>query len=636
MSDSAIAKGNTQNLINQFEGRNIDQPAEDQPAADQPEADQSEADQSEADQPPEDQPPEQEEATIEVQVKENKDKLDEIFKVIQNATNAAASKQGGLQKQIEANNPIITAVVNVMEVAGKTMVKKYFDVVFGLLGSFFSSYNSTKGEGNYTKAQQLELSLQDPNVKKSVQLVGKTLGEIFGSFLETSGEQILIQGPKLTEAAYTLPNKVARNILFALADAAVAVASTLPIIGTIISGGKIFQRIVMSGTTIFINFLGALVGVSEMFVSFSGSDKTKSGMGDLITNVKSALEAIKGGGEQAAAENIEGLALVIENAAASEEGGEGKEGGEGEEGEGNKNKRKEAELVEAVSQSETLEQKLNAVLSKISNLIDSGGKNDPKEKKQVQEELIQLQKSAEGITDMGGKIKETPKQILEISKDMLNALKTTADNVLIKQLVTAQNKLKTSAKNIAKETKKTVEDAAKKGFGKVSKFFGGKEPDGIERQYEKLSDEITELKINKGILSKTKRGILGGPYVFEATEIKEMIPDIKQDEISDKKIRKKKIKDLEREIKLKKTQKKQMTPKYKKARKSRKKRQKKIRALTSPFRMAKKGLNITAKLITGGQKNKTIKKRNIKRHSKHSNQLNQTKRQNRRKLVIEK
>ena len=277
MTDSAIAKGNTQNLINQFEGRKTDQPEADQS--------QTATDQS--------QTAAQEEAVTAEEFKGIKDKVDEIFKVVQKATNAATSKQGGLQKQIEANSPIITAVVNVMEVAGKTMVKKYFDVVFGLLGSFFSSYNSTKGEGNYTKAQTLEMALQNPNVKKSVQLVGKTLGEIFGSFLETSGEQILIQGPKLTEAAYTLPNKVARNILFALADAAVGVASTLPVIGTIISGGKIFQRIVMSGSTIFINFLGALVGVSEMFVSFSGSDKTKSGMGDLITNVKSALEAIK-------------------------------------------------------------------------------------------------------------------------------------------------------------------------------------------------------------------------------------------------------------------------------------------------------------------------------------------------------
>ena len=621
MTDSAIAKGNTQNLINQFQGRKTDQPeAEVETQGDQP--------QEQEDQPQEqaDQPQEQAEASIEVQVKENKDKLDEIFKVIQNATNAAASKQGGLQKQIEANSPIITAVVNVMEVAGKTMVKKYFDVVFGLLGSFFSSYNSTQGEGNYTKAQQLELSLQDPNVKKSVQLVGKTLGEIFGSFLETSGEQILIQGPKLTEAAYTLPNKIARNILFALADAAVAVASTLPVIGTIISGGKVFQRIVMSGSTIFINFLGALVGVSEMFVSFSGSDKTKSGMGDLITNVKSALEAIKGG-EQAAAENIEALGPMIEGAV---EPKKEEEGGEGEKGEGNKNKKKEeAQLVEAVSQSENLQEKINSALSKLSELFVS--KKNPEQKKELEEQLKELQKSAKGIPDIGGKINQTSEQILNTSKKMLDALKTkTNDNALIKELVTAQNKLKNSAINIAEKTKKTVEGAAKKGFGKVSKFFGGKEPNGIERQYEELSDQITELKINKGILSKTKRGIFGGPYVFEAEEIKGMIPDIEIDEISDKKKRKEKIKKLEREIKLKKTKKKQMTPKYKKARKSRKKRQKKIRALTSPFRL---GMKVTKKFIGGGQKNKTIKKRNIKKHSKHSNQ---SKKQSRRKLVIEK
>ena len=578
-----------------------------------------------------DQPAPETETSIDAQVKENTDKLDELLKMIQTATNAAASKQGGLQKQIEANSPIITAVVNVMEVAGKTMVKKYFDVVFGLLGSFFSSYNSTKGEGKYTKAKTLELTLQDPNVKKSVQLVGKTLGEIFGSFLETSGEQILIQGPKLTEAAYTLPNKVARNILFALADAAVAVASTLPIIGTIISGGKIFQRIVMSGTTIFINFLGALVGVSEMFVSFSGSDKTKSGMGDLITNVKSALEAIKTK-ETEVANNIEALGPMIEGAVSEEGGGKGKEEGkeEGEEGgkeegeEGGKqekeNKQKEAKLVEAVSQSEKLEEKIKAALEKLSTFISSE-KNNPKKQEEAEAQLKELQKSAEGIPYMGGKINETSEQILKTSKNMLKALKTTAnDNVLIKELVTAQNKLKESAKNIAK-------DVANSG----SKFIGRKEPGGIERQYEELSDQITELKINKGILSKTKRGILGGPYVFEEEDIPKMIPGIvKQGEKFNNEIRKKKIKDLEREIKIKKTQKKQMTPKYKKARKSRKKRQKKIRAFTSPFRL---GMKVTKKIVRGGQKNKTIKKRNIKKHSKHSNQ---SKKQSRRKLVIEK
>ena len=509
-----------------------------------------------------------------------------------------------------------------MEVAGKTMVKKYIDAVFGLLGSFFSSYNSTKGEGNYTKAETLQKSLQDPNVKLAVQNVGKTLGEIFGSFLEMSGEQILIQGPKLTEAAYTLPNAVARNILFALADAVVGVASTLPFIGTIISGGKIFQRIVMSGSTIFITFLDALVGVSEMFVSFSGSDKTKSGIGDLIRNVKSALEAIKVG-EETAAKKIEALGLMIEAGAAKPEKGEG----EGD-------NQQEARIVEAVNQSEKLGEKLKAVLSKLSTFI-SGKKKNPEEQKGVEEELIELQKSAKEIAkgipaDIGGKINQTSEQIAITSKKMLNALKTTADNnVLIKELVTAQNKLKNSAKNIAKETKKTVEGATKKGFGKVSKFFGGKEPGGIERQYEELSDQITELKINKGILSKTTRGILGGPYVFEENEIKELIPDIEDN----KTIRKEKIKELERQIKLKKTQKKQMTPKYKKARKSRKKRQKKIRALTSPLRMAKKGLNVAGKVVGGGQKNKTIKKRNIKKHSKHSNQ---SKKQSRHKLVIEK
>ena len=601
MTDSAIAKGNTQNLINQFEGRKTDQPEADQS--------QTATDQS--------QTAAQEEAVTAEEFKGIKDKVDEIFKVVQKATNAATSKQGGLQKQIEANSPIITAVVNVMEVAGKTMVKKYFDVVFGLLGSFFSSYNSTKGEGNYTKAQTLEMALQDPNVKESVQLVGKTLGEIFGSFLETSGEQILIQGPKLTEAAYTLPNKVARNILFALADAAVGVASTLPVIGTIISGGKIFQRIVMSGSTIFINFLGALVGVSEMFVSFSGSDKTKSGMGDLITNVKSALEAIKGG-EQAAADQIKALGPMIEGAAASEEG----------EGEGGEYKKQQkGKLVEAVSQSENLQEMVKAALEKLSTLISSN-KNKTENQEEVKKQLKQLQETTKGISpDIGGKINETSKQIANISKNMLNALKTTAnDNVLIKELVTAQNKLKNSAKKIAEKTKKIVKNSVKKDLG-------GKEPGGIETQYEELSDAITELEINKGILSKTKRGIFGGPYVFEADDIKIMIPDIKQDEISDKKNRKKKIKSLKKEIEIKTAQKKQMTPKYKKARKSRKKRLKRIRALTSPLRL---GMKITKKLVSGGQKNKTIKKRNIKKHSKHSKHSNRSKKQTRRKLVIEK
>ena len=564
---------------------------------------------------------------IELQVEENTKSLNKILEMIQTATNAAASKQGGLQKQIEANNPIITAVINVMEVAGKTMVKKYFDVVFGLLGSFFSSYNSTKGEGNYTKAQTLEMALQDPNVKKSVKLVGNTLGEIFGSFLETSGEQILIQGPKLTNAAYTLPNKIARNILFALADAAVGVASTLPIIGTIISGGKVFQRIVMSGSTIFINFLGALVGVSEMFVSFSGTDKTKSGIGDLITNVKSALEAIKGG-EQAAAENIEALGPMIEDAVEPKK--------EEKQGEEQKDKQQEANLVEAISQSEKLKEQINVALEKLSTFIS--GKNNPEKQKEVKTGLKELRNSAENILPTDNKINEISKQIFKTSENMLKALKTKANyNVLIKELVRAKKKLNKSAEKIAEDTKKTVEGAAKKGFGKVSEIFGGKGK--TERQYEKLSDKITELKINKGILSKTKRGILGGPYVFEEEAIKEMIPDIEIKEgenLDDKKTRKDKIKSLEKEIKLKKTQKKQMTPKYKKARKSRKKRQKEMRALTSPFRTAKKGLNITAKLITGGKKNKTIKKRNIKKHSKHSKHSNHFKKQTRPKLVIEK
>ena len=96
--------------------------------------------------------------------------------------------------------------------------------------------------------------------------------------------------------------------------------------------------------------------------------------------------------------------------------------------------------------------------------------------------------------------------------------------------------------------------------------------------------------------------------------------------------------------KLNKTKKKKRKP-YKKAKKIKEtKRKQRKKERMKQINEATKGLPLflrvpvrqSTSLFTGGQKNKTIKKRNIKRHSKHSNQLNQSKKQSRHKLVIEK